>query len=106
MPVTRDLVSQDNKDLIAWSKEELSDPVNFDRILNIIMFELRVFCGTNKEELKQKLFDKMDRASQEYSTPYMEHWKIKKEFEQEMIDLIGWKLVENFNIKFKKGGKI
>lgn len=110
MPVSSDLVNSDNKDLIKWAGQHIADPEEFDRMLNIIVFELRIFYGANKEQLKQKLFDKMRRASQEYPTPYLEHWKIKNEEEAEMVDLIGWKLVELFNIKFGaeklKHGKI
>lgn len=110
MPVSSDLVSSDNKDLIKWAGQHLSDPAEFDLLLQTLVFELRVFYGANKEQLKKRLFDKMRQASQEYPTPYMEHWKVRNELEAEMVDLIGWKLVELFNVKFgaqkKRHGKI
>jgi hypothetical protein len=100
MPVSTDLVNSDNKDLIKWAGKHIEDPAEFDRLMNIIFFELRIFFGTDKDKIKKRLFDKMRRASQEYPTPYMDHWKVKSEQEAEMIDLIGWKLVELFNVKF------
>jgi hypothetical protein len=105
MPVTNALISPENQEFLKWVKDILADEQKFQNIRKICLFELSSFYSKDPEILKKKLLDKMTLASGQYPSPIMEHYDIIKEQQFEMIDLIGWKLVEMYNIHKMKGSR-
>jgi hypothetical protein len=106
MPITKDLISPENKEFLTWVKSKINNEDEFQNIRKICFFELSTFYSKDPEILRKKVLDKMTLASGQYPSPIMEYWDIKKEQEMEMIDMIGWKLVEMYNIEKRKGKKI
>lgn len=96
----------EQEEFFEFVKQQTTDPKEFHKLIQYALFNAHCAFSESPHKLKQRLKEKIIKGSQEYGSPVYPLNRIRKEFLDECIDLIGWLLVEKFNQqRLKKHGE-
>ena len=101
MPVPK--YTPEQEDFFQFVKEQTSNPRDFLKLTQYALFSANCALLAEPHQLKKQLKEKILKGAKEHGSPVYSLSKIKQEFNDECIDLIGWLLVEKWNQK--RGGK-
>ncbi len=90
-----------SEEFIAWSLEKLADEDYYIEYLRECVRKAANFYSRNPIEIKAKLEAKLTKGAHEHGAPKYQLSEVDAELENEYIDIIGWRLVRDFN-EYKK----
>jgi excinuclease UvrABC ATPase subunit len=86
---------QVSKEFISFALKEWDE--RSEEIILVVFSKVVSFFSEDKKKLRKALEDKLLRGAKEHGAPIYSARELKKETEDEYIDLVGWELVREFN---------
>ena len=88
-------IDEESKEFIKWSINRLSDKEFYREMLERIESQMQALYGAENDlQLLRLLEAKMIAGAREHGKPLTDREQIAKEIQQELLDLIGWNMVE------------
>lgn len=96
--------NDESSKLIVWSAARLEDKDFFKRVTQEVKDLVDVmYSPAFKKQLIKNLENKMHNGALEYGRPQRDVTKIRKEMMEEALDLLGWKMLQEFEAERKSG---
>lgn len=97
----------ESEQFIDWSMQKLKDEAFFNYLTQKVSNQMQSFYldGSRKKLLK-KLREKMEAGAVEHGEPKTDFEEVKKELEEEYLDLIGWSMLLLWGFEKRLGKKI
>ena len=96
-PDSTQSLNEESRKFIAWTREQLANPDNYERLITQIISGVIAYYAQPKELILSKLEEKLVKGGIEHGEPNYSLDFIIKELENEYIDLIGWEMVAYWN---------
>ena len=107
MPVTQGAepthkIDPESEKFLEFVRQELMSNSALKRIIEEVIFKAKVQLSQNPITTRKHLRDKLIKGAHEHGAPIYDDYRLKREFEDECLDLIGWTMVEKWNNLKKK----
>lgn len=88
-------LDSESQEFINWTKSKLENPEFFNWLINTILEETHIIYTKNNQDLLiRSILRKMRFGALEHGAPSKDVKRIRREYLMEMLDLIGWKMME------------
>jgi hypothetical protein len=90
------------EEFLEFCKKHTKTDEQMEKLMKYVIFYVGVFFSRPVPVLRKKLREKIVKGTKTYGSPVYEAYRLRKELEDECIDLIGWTLVHRWNQERRK----